>query len=402
MTSAPRWRTPAVTVALCAVVLNLALGLRFGYGLLLKPMSADLGFGREVLSVTLAVAGLVWGLSQPFTGAIADRLGAGRVLLAGAILSIVSSISMAYATSPVALLVMVGVVGGIGSGAMSFGVVFGIIGRNVPAAGRNRAITIATAAGSFGQFLFVPYTQALINALGWQGALLAIAATTLVLIPVAAALAETSRAVGSGVADQSVGQALREAFSERNFLLLLAGYFVCGFQVMFVTTHFPAYVSDRGFSANVGATALALIALFNIIGTFTWGMLGGRYVKKNLLSQIYVLRSVAVLGLLYLPPSEATIYAFACAFGFLFLSTVPLTTGVVGTLFGVRYLGMLSGAATAVHQVGAFIGIWLGGRVFDTLGSYDAVWWIAVGLGVFAALINLPIREAPVARLRAA
>ncbi|MBL8376600.1 MAG: MFS transporter [Burkholderiales bacterium] len=395
------WRTPGTIVALCAIVLNLALGLRFGYGLLMKPMSADLGFGREVLSLTLAVAGLTWGLSQPFTGAIADRIGAGRVLLAGAILSIIGSVSMAYATSPLALILLVGVVGGIGSGAMSFGVVFGIIGRNVPAEARNRAITIATAAGSFGQFLFVPYTQALINALGWQGALLALAATTLVLIPVAAALAEPP-AAASGAGDQSIRQAIGEAFAERNFRLLLAGYFVCGFHVMFVSTHFPAYVSDRGFSANVGATALALIALFNILGTYTWGMLGGRYVKKNLLSMIYALRSVAVLGLLYLPASEATFYAFAAAFGFLYLSTVPLTTGVIGTFFGVRYLGMLSGAATAVHQVGAFVGIWLGGRVFDALGSYDAVWWVAVALGVFAALINLPIREAPVARLRAA
>lgn len=397
----PRWRTPAVIVALCAVVLNLALGLRFGYGLLMKPMSADLGFGREVLSLTLAVAGLTWGLSQPFTGAIADRLGAGRVLLAGAILSIIGSVAMAYATTPLALILLVGVVGGLGSGAMSFGVVFGIIGRNVPAEARNRAITIATAAGSFGQFLFVPYTQALINALGWQGALLALAATTLVLIPVAAALAEPAAAVARP-GDQSIRQAIGEAFGDRNFRLLLAGYFVCGFHVMFVSTHFPAYVSDRGFSANVGATALALIALFNILGTYTWGMLGGRYVKKNLLSMIYALRSVAVLGLLYLPASEATFYAFAAAFGFLYLSTVPLTTGVIGTVFGVRYLGMLSGAATAVHQVGAFVGIWLGGRVFDALGSYDAVWWVAVALGVFAALINLPIREAPVARLRAA
>ena len=398
------WRSPVMIIALCAMALNLALGLRFGYGLLMKPMSQDLGFGREVLSITLAVSGLMWGLSQPFTGAIADRWGAGRVLLTGALMLMISLVIMANATTPLVLILGVGLIGGIGAGAMSFGVVFGIIGRNVAPEKRNQAITICTAAGSFGQFLFVPYTALLIANFGWSKALLVLAATSLIMVPIALLLVESKETMARAAVgqNQSLGAAVKEAFGERNFLLLIAGYFVCGFHVMFVSTHFPAYVTDRGFSANVGATALALIALFNIIGTFTWGMLGAHFVKKNLLAQIYILRSVVILGLLYLPSSEWTIYAFAAGFGFLYLSTVPLTSGVIATLFGVRYLGMLSGAAVAVHQVGAFVGIWLGGRLFDQLGSYDAIWWIAIALGIFAALINLPIREQPVQRMAVA
>jgi predicted MFS family arabinose efflux permease len=291
-----------------------------------------------------------------------------------------------------------GVVLGLAQGCTTFSIVFGVIGRAFPPEKRSMALGLSSAAGSFGQFAMVPYSQTLITHLGWFNALLTLAVTILLIAPLASALVERRPGSVGGVPAQGIGDAVREAFTHKSFLLLTAGYFVCGFQLAFITVHFPAYLVDRGLTANVGMVALATVGLFNIIGSYTAGALGAKYTKKYLLSSIYLSRSVVIALFIFLPLSETSVYLFAAAIGVLWLSTVPLTNGVVAGIFGVAYMSMLSGFVFLSHQIGSFAGVWLGGYLFDHTGSYQVVWMISIALGVFAGLINLPIEERAIVR----
>jgi predicted MFS family arabinose efflux permease len=396
------WRKPAIVLVGASMVLTLALGVRHGFGLFLGPMSLDLGWNRESFAFALALQNLVWGLSQPFVGAFADRYGPGRTVAAGTVLYAIGLYAMAHATTPLALSIGSGVVIGLALSCVTFSVVSGVVGRAYPPEKRSLAFGIAGAAGSFGQFALLPVSEGLISALGWHGALLALGGTILLILPFSLALAERGPSPASHGASTSAREALLEAFRTRDFWLLSFGFFVCGFQVIFIAIHLPVFLLDAGLSAKVGATALALIGLFNIFGSYLAGYLGGILRKPPLLGAIYGLRSVVIVLYLVFPITPASTYLFAAAMGFLWLSTVPLTNGTVATLFGVRHLSMLSGFVFLAHQVGAFLGSWLGGVLFDTTGSYDLVWGISVALGVVALAANLPIREQPVARLRPA
>jgi predicted MFS family arabinose efflux permease len=285
---------------------------------------------------------------------------------------------------------------GMAQAGTTYAIVYGVIGRNVAAEKRSWAMGVAAAAGSFGQFLMVPVEGGLISGIGWQNALFVLAAVALVIVPLSFGLREPRREAET--AQQSVAAAIREAVGDRNFRLLTAGYFVCGFQLAFIGVHMPSYLKDHGLTPGVATMALALIGLFNIFGTYAAGSLGGRLPKKYLLSVIYALRSLAIVAFVLMPLTPWSVYVFAAAMGFLWLSTVPLTNGIVAEIFGVRYLSMLSGFVFLSHQVGSFLGVWLGGRLYDATGSYDIVWYIAIGLGVFAAAINLPIRERAILR----
>jgi MFS family permease len=377
-----------------AAIVTLSMGIRHGFGLWLQPVTAARGWSRETFAIALAVQNLAWGLAGPIAGAIADRWGAFRVLVVGSVLYALGLVVMGLATSGLGFLGGAGLLIGIAQSGTTYAVVYGVIGRNVVAEKRSWAMGVAAAAGSFGQFLMVPIEGGLIGGIGWQNALYVLGAAALVIAPLAFGLREPDRrGAPSPGATQSIGAALREALGDRSFQLLTAGYFVCGFQVVFIGVHMPSYLKDHGLTPGVATTALALIGLFNVVGTYVAGSLGGRLPKKYLLSTIYALRSLVIVVFLAVPLSPASVYAFASAIGFLWLSTVPLTTGLVAEIFGVRYLSMLGGFVFLSHQVGSFLGVWLGGRLYDMTGSYDLVWWIAVALGIFAAIVNLPIRE---------
>jgi len=384
-----------------SLVLMLSLGIRHGFGLFLQPMSIDRGWGREVFSFAIAAQNILWGLAQPFAGMLADRFGAGRVVLVGALLYGLGLWLMSAASTPGELYWSAGVLIGLGLSGTTFSVVFGAIGRHSTPEKRTWALGIAGAAGSFGQFLLVPGSQALISAGGWAFALAVLAVFAFMMAPMSAGLMEQPHAGGAG-REQTLREALREASRERSFWLLLLGFFVCGFQVVFIGAHLPAYLVDQGLTARDGMLALALVGLFNVVGSFGAGYFGSHYSKKNLLSGIYFARAVAILLLISLPLTTFTALAFAVAMGFLWLGTVPLTNGVIAQIFGVRHLAMLSGFVFFSHQVGSFLGVWLGGWLFDRSGSYDLVWLIAAGLGVVAGLLNLPIDERPLARLQSA
>jgi MFS family permease len=369
------------------------MGIRHGFGLWLTPVTVERGWSRETFAFALAVQNLAWGIAGPMTGALADRFGAFRVLLVGGVLYALGLVVMGLASTGLAFLGGTGLLLGAAQSGTTYAVIYGVIGRNVAADKRSWAMGITAAAGSFGQFLMVPIEGGLIAAFGWQEALFILACAALMILPLALGLREPRHESAPGAATQSMGAALREAFGDRSFLLLTAGYFVCGFQVVFIGVHLPSYLKDHGLTPGVATTALALIGLFNVFGTYTAGELGGRLPKKYLLSGIYTLRSLAIVAFVLTPLTPTSVYVFACAIGFLWLSTVPLTSGLVAQIYGVRYLSMLGGFVFLSHQVGSFLGVWLGGRLYDMTGSYDVVWWIAVALGVFAAAVNLPIRE---------
>ena len=395
------WRTPATVLVASGLILTLSMGIRHGFGLFLQPMSADLHWGRETFALAIAVQNLVWGAATPFAGMLADRFGTHRVTLACAVLYCAGLATMALATTPAMLILTAGVLIGTGLAGLSFSVVAGVLGRKYPPEKRSMALGVSAAAGSFGQFAMLPLTQTLLSHLGWYGALLALAGVALLMIPLSAALYE--RHLGSGhTFQQSAGQAMREALGHRGYVLLTVGFFVCGFQLVFVGVHLPAYLADKGMAPHVAVTALALIGLFNIIGTWTTGWLGSRMPKRYILSAIYFARAVVFALFFFLPLSPVTVYAFAVALGLLWLSTVPPTNSIVAQIFGVRYLAMLSGFTFFSHQIGSFLGAWLGGRLYDTTGSYDVVWWISIGLGVAAGVINLPIDERAIHRPAAA
>jgi predicted MFS family arabinose efflux permease len=398
MGHATTWRTPAMVLCCGGLALTIALGIRHNFGLYLQPMTLDLGIGRETFSFAIALQNLVYGLSQPFTGMIADKFGAARVMIGGALLYAVGLALMSVASTSWALDLSAGLLIGIALGCTGFSIVYGAIGRAFPSEKRVAALGIAGAAGSFGQFVMLPYGQLLISSVGWHNALLILAVTVLLVVPLSSALVEDTKKHAQEFHRQSIPEALREAFSHRGYVLLCLGYTVCGFQLMFISVHFPAYLLDQRLSPETGMTALALIGLFNIFGSYTWGWLGGRHTKKNLLSLLYFTRAVAIALFIATPLSPLSVYVFAASMGFLWLGTVPLTNGLIAQVFGVRYLSTLGGFAFLFHQVGSFFGIWMAGYLFDATGSYTVMWILAIATGVVSALLNLPIDEREIAR----
>jgi MFS family permease len=402
---AASWRTPLVIIISGCVIAMLAFGPRSAAGQFLTPMSMNFGWGREVFSLALAIQNLLWGVGQPFAGAIADRFGTIRVLCGGAILYALGLALMANAHSPGMLHLSAGVLIGFGLSGCSFNLVIGALGKLVPEKMRGLAFGAGTAAGSFGQFLFSPLARALIDQSSWQSALLIFAAMMLLILPLSLALstprAEPTGAPGSA-ANQSVTQALVEAFGHRSYVLLVLGFFTCGFQLAFVTVHLPAYLLDRGLSAEVGAWTIGVIGLFNIVGSLTSGWLLSRMPKRYILSIIYFLRALSIVAFIALPMSTLSALIFGAVSGLLWLSTVPPTSALVAVMFGTRWLAMLFGFAFFSHQVGGFLGVLIGGIAFERTGSYDLVWWLSVLFGILSALINLPIVEKPVARPAAA
>ncbi|HET7795137.1 MAG TPA: MFS transporter [Rhizobacter sp.] len=385
-------------VLLCgAMIVTLSMGIRHGFGLWLQPITMDRGWSRETFAFALAVQNLAWGLAGPFAGMLADRFGAFRVLIVGSLFYAAGLVLMALSTSGLAFTGSAGLVLGLAQSGTTYAVVYGVIGRNVAPEKRSWAMGVAAAAGSFGQFLMVPVENWLIGGFGWQNALFLLGCLALAIVPLAFGLKEPAAAKPAGV-QQSIGSALREAFSYPSFQLLMAGYFVCGFQVVFIGVHMPSYLKDHGLTPNVATTALALIGLFNVFGTYLAGSLGARLPKRYILSTIYALRSVAIVVFLNVPLTPMSVYVFSSVMGVLWLSTVPPTNAVIAQIFGVQYMSMLGGFVFLSHQVGSFLGVWLGGKLYDATGSYDVVWWIAVGLGVFAAIVNLPVRESAIAR----
>ena len=405
MSDATRPTTPLsmVQVLLCgAAIVTLSMGIRHGFGLWLQPITMERGWTRETFAFALAVQNLVWGLAGPVAGGLADRYGAVKVLVGGAFLYAAGLVLMALATSGLAFNGSAGLLLGIAQSGTTYAIVFGVIGRQVDPTKRSWAMGAVAAAGSFGQFLMMPVENWLIGSWGWQNALFVLGGLALVMAPLAFGLREPRHvAIGHG-AHQSVGSALREAFGYPSFRLLMAGYFVCGFHLVFIGVHMPSYLKDKGLTPDVATTALALIGLFNVFGSYAAGVIGQRWPKRYALSVIYLLRSVAIALFVMLPLTPWSVYLFAASMGLLWLSTVPLTTGIVAHIFGVRYLSMLGGFVFLSHQVGSFMGAWLGGKLYDSTGSYDLMWAIAVALGVFAALINLPVRESPIVRPAAA
>jgi MFS family permease len=381
-----------------SLILALSLGIRHGFGLFLPPMSAEFGWGREVFAFAIALQNLIWGLTQPFTGALADRFGAKRTVIVGGILYAIGLGCMGLADSPLSLSLSAGLLIGIGLSGTSFSVILGAVGRAVPMEKRSMAMGIAAAAGSFGQFVMLPGTLGLLSWLGWSVALMALGLLVALIIPLAAMLKDTPLPLTGQ--EQTLGEALREACSHSGFWLLALGFFVCGFQVVFIGVHLPAYLVDQHLPALVGTTVLALVGLFNIFGTYVAGWLGGRMSKPRLLSALYLARAVVIVAFILTPLTVWSAYAFGVAMGLLWLSTVPLTNGTVATLFGVRNLSMLGGIVFLFHQLGAFLGGWMGGYLYDHTGSYDLVWQIAVLLSLLAAALNWPVRELPVARLQ--
>ena len=385
-------------VLLCgAAIVTMSMGIRHGFGLFLQPITMDRGWTRETFAFALAVQNLAWGLAGPFAGALADRFGAFRVLVVGSLLYSGGLVLMGLASTPYGFTGSAGLLLGMAQAGTTYAVVYGVIGRNVPADKRSWAMGVTAAAGSFGQFLMVPVENWLIGSFGWQSALFILGCMALAIAPLAIGMKEPAYVKPTGV-QQSIGAALREALGYRSFQLLMAGYFVCGFQVVFIGVHMPSYLKDNGLTPNVATTALALIGLFNVVGTYAAGSLGQRLPKKYILSAIYALRSVAIVVFLSVPLTPMSVYVFASVMGVLWLSTVPPTNAVVAQIFGVRYLSMLGGFVFLSHQIGSFLGVWLGGRLYDMTGNYDIVWWIAVALGVFAALINLPVQERAIVR----
>jgi len=396
------WRTPLAILICGGIILTVSLGTRHTFGLYLQPMTLDLNWSRETFALAIALQNLVYGFATPLTGMIADKWGTARVLIVGALLYALGIVLMAYSTTGPEFGLSAGLLVGIGLSCTGFSPVFGVVGRAFPPEKRTLALAVASSAGSFGQFLMLPYGQTLITHIGWLNALLICAVTVLLILPLSTALMEDKKALAHFGGRQSIPEALREAFGHSGFLLLCSGYFVCGFQIMFISVHFPAYLVDQKLAPETGMAALALIGLFNIFGTFLWGWLGHRYTKKYVLAVLYLTRAVAVAIFIALPLSPLSVYLFASTIGFLWLGTVPVTSGLIAQVFGVKYFSTLTGIAFLFHQVGSFIGVWIGGYLFDATGSYHMVWILTIALGVLAALVNLPINDRQIVRPAAA
>jgi MFS family permease len=388
-----------VVLAAGSLTLALAFGIRHTFGLFLAPMSADHGWTREVFAFAIAVQNLVWGAAQPFAGRLADRFGAGKAILAGTALYVSGLLLMAVSQSGSALALSAGVLIGLGLSGTTFPVVFGAVARAFPPERRSFVFGVAMSVGSLGQFAMLPGALTAIESIGWMSTIVALAVLGALMAPLSSALFER-RAPIAGPA-MTLRAVLGEALAHRGFWLLSFGFFVCGFHVTFIATHLPAYLVDRALSPRTGAVVLALVGLFNIAGSYLAGLLGGRMSKPALLVGIYGLRAVVIALFFLTPVTELSAYLFGAAMGLLWLSTVPLTNGTVATFFGVTNMAMLGGIVFFFHQVGAFLGGWLGGRLYVATGSYDLVWWSAIGLAVLAALLNVPVREVPVERIRA-
>ena len=389
----------AQVLACGAAIVTLSMGIRHGFGLWLLPITQAQGWTRETFSFALAIQNLSWGVFGIFAGMLADRFGAFRVLAAGSLLYAAGLAGMALAPTPFIFTLTAGVLLGAAQAGTTYAVVYGVIGRQIDPAKRSWAMGVAAAAGSFGQFLMVPVEGFLISGIGWQQALLALSLVVLLIAPLAIGLREPGFGSGGApVRDQSIVQALREAFKYPSFQLLMAGYFVCGFQVVFIGVHMPSYLKDKGLSPQVASYALALIGLFNVFGTYIAGTLGQKMAKRKILAFIYLGRAVAIAAFLWAPLTPLSVYIFAAVMGLLWLSTIPPTNATVAQIFGVAHLSMLGGFVFFSHQIGSFLGVWLGGYLYDRTGSYDIVWYICIALGIFAALVNLPVREAPIAR----
>ena len=398
--SAVNWRTPLVIIICGCAIALLSFGPRSSLGFFIQPMSRDLAWGRDVFGLALALQNLLWGLGQPIAGAIADRFGLLRVMVVGALLYAGGLLMMRYASSPASLDLGAGVMIGFGLSGCSFNLVLSAFSKLLPLEKRGLALGAGTAAGSFGQFLFAPFGVAMIDQFGWQSALTVFALLMLLIVPLALALS-TPVAATSNVPDgeqQSFRTALAEAFGHRSYVLLVLGFFTCGFQLAFITVHLPAYLSDRGVSAQTGGWVVAAIGLFNIVGSLSVGWLQNKYPKRYILSVIYFARAMSIVAFISFPVTAFSAIVFGAATGLTWLSTVPPTSALVAVMFGTRWFATLYGFAFVSHQVGGFLGVWLGGIVFEKFGSYTPIWWLSVLFGLLSALINLPIVEQPVAR----
>ncbi|MFN7855062.1 MAG: MFS transporter [Acidovorax sp.] len=382
-----------------AAIVTLSMGIRHGFGLWLLPITQEMGWTRQSFALAIAIQNLSWGLIGIFAGMVADRFGAFRVLIGGAVLYGLGLAGMAMSPTPLLFALTAGVLIGAAQAGTTYAVIYGVLGRQIAPERRSWAMGVAAAAGSFGQFLMVPVEGWLIAGLGWQQALLALSLMVLLIVPLAFGLREPGFKGSAPVKrEQTILQALGEAFRYPSFNLLMAGYFVCGFQVVFIGVHMPSYLKDHGLSPQVASYALALIGLFNVVGTYVAGALGQRMQKRHILAFIYFARAVAISIFLIVPLSPLSVYVFSAVMGTLWLSTVPPTNATIAQIFGVQHLSMLGGFVFFSHQIGSFLGVWLGGYLYDATGSYDVVWYIAIALGVFAGLVNLPVKESPIQR----
>ena len=401
--SSMAWRTPLIIILCGCVISMVTFGPRSAIGLFMQPVSAANGWGRDVFALAFALQNLLWGLGQPFAGAVADRFGTLRVLCGGALLYALGLVLMAYSTTPLTFNITVGVMVGFGLSGCSFNLVVAALGKLVPERMRSLAFGAGTAAGSFGQFLFAPLGALLIDGYGFAVALFVFAAAILLILPFSIPLATratTTRAMPGADVPQSLRHALSEAFAHRSYVLLVLGFFTCGFQLAFITAHMPAYLVDRGLSAQVGGWVLATIGLFNIVGAIATGWAGNVMPKRYILAILYFMRAAAIAVFIMVPLSTTSALLFGVVMGLTWLSTVPPTSGLVALMFGTRWLATLFGFAFFSHQVGGFLGVWLGGIAFERTGSYDLVWILSIAFGVASAMINLPIVEKPVERQR--
>jgi MFS family permease len=391
--SEPQSNVTAAIIAGC-IVAFVGFGFAATFGVFLRPMSEDLGWGREVFSLSLAIQALCWGIAQPLAGMVADRYGTARVLAFGAIVSALGFFLRGALVDP-NVFIASGVIVGVGTGACSFPVVIVALGKVVSARQRSFVLGLGTAAASTGMFVAAPLSSLLLALLGWQASILVIAASFLFILPALAFIARVSKPTASDASTGGFGFAVRTAFSEKSFVLLFFGFFVCGFHVAFIQTHLPAFIADRGLAPIIGAWSLGLIGLFNIAGSFLSGWSGQRYSKKGVLAGIYFTRAIVIAAFLLTPLTATSVYIFSATMGLLWLSTVPLTTGLVAQTQGLRFLSTLAGLVFFSHQTGAFIGAWLGGRIFDATGDYSLMWWAAIALGLLATLLHIPIKEEP-------
>ena len=391
-------RTGTIAVIACGgIILLLSFGIRSSYGVFLQPVSTDLGWSREIFAMTIALQNLFWGFAQPFAGMIADRYGSARVIIGGALMFGAGTLLMGYATTPLTAHIGAGFLVGVGIAGCGFSTVLAAVGRSVAEEWRSMALGVASAGGSLGLLVMVPMGQAFIDSVGWSVALIYLAALSLLMVPLAAALAGKP-AAPAAANNQSITESLREAASHNSFLFLNAGYFVCGFHVTFITTHFPAYVVDLGLGAEIGAWAIGIVGIVNVFSALGAGALGDKFNKKYVLSTLYLCRAAAIAIFMMTPPSVTSVMVFAAMIGLFWLGTVPVTSALVMQMFGLKHASMLLGIVFLSHQLGSFLGAWIGGYMFELSGSYDMVWWISVGLGVAAAALHWPIDERPIER----
>lgn len=391
-------RTGTIAVIACGgIILLLSFGIRSSYGVFLQPVSTDLGWSREIFALTIALQNLFWGFAQPFAGMIADRYGSARVIIGGALMFGAGTLLMGYATTPLTAHIGAGFLVGVGIAGCGFSTVLAAVGRSVAEEWRSMALGVASAGGSLGLLVMVPMGQAFIDSVGWSVALIYLAALSLLMVPLAAALAGKP-AAPAAANNQTIMESLREAAGHNSFLFLNAGYFVCGFHVTFITTHFPAYVVDLGLGAEIGAWAIGIVGIVNVFSALGAGALGDKFNKKYVLSTLYLCRAAAIAIFMMTPPSVTSVMVFAAMIGLFWLGTVPVTSALVMQMFGLKHASMLLGIVFLSHQLGSFLGAWIGGYMFELSGSYDMVWWISVGLGVAAAALHWPIDERPIER----